>query len=109
MAARTATVSLMACLGGPRVPADEAARLAETVDLAAVLTMGRVLKQVLGADAAPPGRTMRAAAVAARLAPNAVRRRGPAALRRYRRAVPDPDRRKAPGSTRSRSARCTPA
>ncbi|HEY5018021.1 MAG TPA: hypothetical protein VII59_14730 [Streptosporangiaceae bacterium] len=45
------TISLLAQLGGPRVPAAEAARLAETVDLAAVLTVGRVLEQVLGPGA----------------------------------------------------------
>jgi hypothetical protein len=45
------TISLLARLGGPYVPAAEVARLAETVDLAAVLTMGRVLEQVLGPGA----------------------------------------------------------
>jgi len=48
------TISLLAQLGGPRVPAAEAARLAETVDLAAVLTVGRVLEQVLGPGAGDP-------------------------------------------------------
>jgi hypothetical protein len=45
------TISLLACLGGPRIPAAEAARLAEAVDLTAVLALGRVLEQVLGPGA----------------------------------------------------------
>ncbi len=45
------TINLLARLGGPCVPAAEAARLAETVDLAAVLITGRVLEQVLGPGA----------------------------------------------------------
>ena len=55
------TVSLLARLGGPGITAADATRLAETVDLAAVLTLGRVLEQVLGPGAAPGtrGRTRR--------------------------------------------------
>jgi hypothetical protein len=47
------TVSLLARLGGPGtgITAAEAIRLAETVDLAAVLTLGLVLEQVLGPGA----------------------------------------------------------
>jgi hypothetical protein len=45
------TVSLLARLGGPGITAAEALRLAETVDLAAVLALGRVLEQVLGPGA----------------------------------------------------------
>jgi hypothetical protein len=45
------TVSLLARLGGPGITAAEAVRLAETVDLAAVLALGRVLEQVLGPGA----------------------------------------------------------
>jgi hypothetical protein len=47
------TVSLLARLGGPGtgISAAEAIRLAETVDLAAALTMGLVLEQVLGPGA----------------------------------------------------------
>ena len=45
------TISLLARLGGPGIPAAEAVRLAETVDLAAVLAQGRVLEQVLGPGA----------------------------------------------------------
>ena len=45
------TVSLLARLGGPGITAADAVRLAETVDLAAVLALGRVLEQVLGPGA----------------------------------------------------------
>ena len=45
------TVSLLARLGGPGITAADAVRMAETVDLAAVLTLGRVLEQVLGPGA----------------------------------------------------------
>jgi hypothetical protein len=45
------TISLLARLGGPGITAAEAVRLAEAVDLAAVVALGRVLEQVLGPDA----------------------------------------------------------
>ena len=45
------TVSLLARLGGPGITAADAVRMAQTVDLAAVLTLGRVLEQVLGPGA----------------------------------------------------------
>jgi hypothetical protein len=46
------TVSLLARLGGPGITAADALRMAQTVDLAAVLTLGRVLEHVLGPGAA---------------------------------------------------------
>src|SRR5487761_1388182 len=45
------TASLLTHLGGPQITAADARRLAETVDLAAVLALGRVLDQVLGPGA----------------------------------------------------------
>lgn len=45
------TAGLLIRLGGPRITAAEARRLAETADLAAVLVQGRVLDQVLGPGA----------------------------------------------------------
>ena len=45
------TADLLIRLGGPRFSAAEAGRLAEAVDLAAVLIQGRVLQQVLGRGA----------------------------------------------------------
>jgi hypothetical protein len=45
------TVSLLARLGGPGITAADALRMAETVDLAAVLTLDSVLEQVLGPGA----------------------------------------------------------
>jgi hypothetical protein len=46
-----ATGELLACLGGTRISGKSASRLAESVDLAAVLTLDRVLEQVLGPGA----------------------------------------------------------
>jgi hypothetical protein len=46
-----ATGELLACLGGTRLHGMDAGRLAESVDLAAVLTLDRVLEQVLGPGA----------------------------------------------------------
>jgi hypothetical protein len=46
------TADLLIRLGGPQVSAAEARRMAEAVDLAAVLALGRVLEQVLGPGAA---------------------------------------------------------
>ncbi len=46
-----ATAELLACLGGTRIAGKGARRLAESVDLAAVLTLDRVLEQVLGPGA----------------------------------------------------------
>ncbi len=45
------TASLLIRLGGPQITAADARRLAEAVDLAAVLAQGRVLEQVLGPGA----------------------------------------------------------
>ena len=45
------TASLLTRLGGPGITAADAARTAEVIDLAAVLTLGRVLEQVLGPGA----------------------------------------------------------
>src|ERR1017187_6323835 len=51
------------CLGGRKLAGKDAARLAESVDLAAVLTLDRVLEQVLGPGAsARDPRTNEAAA-----------------------------------------------
>ena len=57
------TASLLTRLGGPGITAADAARMAETIDLAAVLTLGRVLEQVLGPGAG--GRDPRANEAAA--------------------------------------------
>jgi hypothetical protein len=46
------TAALIARLGRGRVTAADASRLAETIDLAMVLVLGRVLEQVLGPGAA---------------------------------------------------------
>jgi hypothetical protein len=46
------TASLLTGLGGPGITAADAARIAETIDLAAALALGRVLEQVLGPGAA---------------------------------------------------------
>jgi hypothetical protein len=46
-----ATAELLACLGGTQISGKDAGRLAESVDLAAVLTLDRVLQQVLGPGA----------------------------------------------------------
>jgi hypothetical protein len=46
-----ATGELLACLGGTRLAGKDAERIAESVDLAAVLTLDRVLEQVLGPGA----------------------------------------------------------
>ncbi len=46
-----ATGELLACLAGTRLAGRDARRLAESVDLAAVLTLDRVLEQVLGPGA----------------------------------------------------------
>ena len=46
------TADLITRLGGPGISAADTRRLAETADLAAVLTLGRVLEQVLGPGAA---------------------------------------------------------
>jgi hypothetical protein len=45
------TADLLIRLGGPRITAADAWRLAETLDLAAVLAAGRVLEQALGSGA----------------------------------------------------------
>ena len=45
------TASLLTRLGGPGITAADAARMAESVDVAAVLALGRVLEQVLGPGA----------------------------------------------------------
>jgi hypothetical protein len=45
------TADLLIRLGGPRITAADARRLAEALDLAAVLAQGRVLEQVLGPGA----------------------------------------------------------
>lgn len=47
-----ATADLITRLGGPGISAVDTRRLAEAADLAAVLTLGRVLEQVLGLGAA---------------------------------------------------------
>ena len=57
------TASLLTRLGGPGITAADAAWMAETIDLAAVLTLGRVLEQVLGPGAG--GRDPRANEAAA--------------------------------------------
>ena len=49
--AEPGTASLLIRLGGPQITDTEARRLAEPVDLAAVLAQGRVLEQVLGPGA----------------------------------------------------------
>lgn len=46
-----ATATLVTSLGGSRVTAADAAGLAETIDLAMALVLGRVLEQVLGPGA----------------------------------------------------------
>jgi hypothetical protein len=46
------TADLITRLGGPGISAADTRRLAEAADLAAVLTLGRVLEQVLGPGAA---------------------------------------------------------
>ncbi len=51
-ASEPATAELLACLGLRRIAGHDARRIAEVVDLAAVLTLGRVLEQVLGPGAA---------------------------------------------------------
>jgi hypothetical protein len=58
-----ATGELLACLGGTRIFGKNAGRLAESVDVAAVLTLDRVLEQVLGPGAS--GRDPRANEAAA--------------------------------------------
>jgi len=45
------TGDLLIRFGGPRIPAAEAQRLAEALDLVAVLVQGRVVEQVLGPGA----------------------------------------------------------
>lgn len=47
-----ATAELLACLGSRQLAGHDIQRLAGTVDLAAALTLGRVLEQVLGPGAA---------------------------------------------------------
>jgi hypothetical protein len=61
---KAATAELLIRLGGPQIAAADARRMAEAVDLAAVLALGRVLEQVLGPGAG--ARDPRASQAAAR-------------------------------------------